>query len=793
MSNISGERFFYRRRLIFTAVCFIVSGVPLILVYLYLNFHYNFDTSFKDSEKICRVVKNYSYGGKVEKSATVPFSFADALQDSFPDIVQSRVRLAKTLQPVISVETDKAIFNETEWFFVDSVFPDFFNLKILSGNENALNDSNSCVLSVSASMKFFPGENPVGRKIKVFNNREFVVAGVIEDAPVNSHLHFSVLTSLTILKFFVPGAESDKVWSSCYTYIKLKKNEDFELLNKKLPEFKNKYYEYPRCERISLHLQHLTDIHLGSQNNNEFETAPGKRGLIAVEIFGFLLAVILLINFCMLNASEFELQTGNLTIERLYGLPSLSFFMRRFFRSAILISICIFSAFVIAELILPFFKFSYFFTAAESDLLKPDIWLKLIILILFISLVSTVLPIIKLKRQVFNNISGGRDFYYKKRRAYNSVFISVQFLIVSLLIIISLSSIRQLIFFYSAELGFNRDNIIYVPVSNISQYENYSLFMSMINQSSYIDDASYISDILGKTCNSSDVIPIGFPIKDTVMMPEMEAESNFVNIFDLELIAGRDFDPITDNYTERKIIINESAAKMLGCKQAEQAIGKVFSGLRGDETIIGVLKDFHISSLHDSIKPLSVHMLNNLSGNKNYIVIKYNSLNRNRAFDYIRKAWYTCMEKMPFDYLIFDSELRKQYINELINSVILTILSLFALFISLWGFAELSKIAVEIYAREIRIRISLGAGFVNILALFYGKYLISSLVSGFAIIPAGFLFTEYLYKDFSYTADISVWSFAIVIPVFATLSFAITAERINTIFLSPTSIFSQKN
>lgn len=726
-----------------------------ILIMLYVVDELKYDKFHKNAQNTYRVNRLYNANDVNEDAATLSFPEGEGLQNSYPDMIKTMCRLfdfqVSTLMFEHRKSEDDIIKYNEEWFYLaDSTVFDVFSFDFLEGDmETALDRPGVIVISESTAKRYFGKESAMGKVLRIEENFDAEITGVFKDLPSQSHLKIDILGSMSTFRGFGNGRLPQTwIWNPCWTYIVLHDNVKPESLEANFPEFiKNNYFDF-RDQEITLTLQPLTDIHLRS--HHEYEMHPNSdilyvRILTGVAIFVLLLACI---NFMNLATASSAGRVKEIGLKKVLGANRKQLMVQFLFEATLHTGV----AFVLAASAVEFMLGSFNnFTGKNIDggiFLEPRNILLAIGLIALVGLISGSYPAFFLSslesaRLRGNLLQGAKSGIARK------ALVVFQFSISIALIIGTLSVYKQLRFMRNAELGFKKDHIIVLPaVRNLSV--NYDLFAAKLKEHKDILHVTGMEDILGVNHNTRPFFIEGHDEGNFYYYPAFMVREEFLETFDIKVVAGRGFSRDYPDDTLQSIMINESMVKSLGWTN-EEAIGKRIRS-DGQEKVIGVFADFNALSLKEPIRDFVIDMMGNprgAAGLTRYIAVRVNSDNYKDLLHFMRKTWEDIAPTRPFEYFFFEDQLDALYKNEDKFSKISLSLTILALVIACLGLIGLTSFLVEKKTKEICIRRVHGAGVGNINGLLSKEFLRLILISNLLSWPAAYFWLKNWLENFS--------------------------------------------
>ena len=763
-----------------------ISGLAIgiasfILIWLYILDELSYDKYHGQAENIFRVVNVYDFEGVGENSASSPFPLAWTMKNEYSGLVKNVTRVFNRQAPSTLIEFDEKSYNERRFFFADSSFFQVFDYEFISGNPaTALDETNSVVITESTAKRYFGDENPMGKTFRFERALDLKVTGVIKDVPHNSHFQFDLVASISSMKKIYGGHLPETwVWNPCWTYIVVDKN-NAKTLEKQFPDFIQKYFYDAEKENVSLYLQPLVDIHLKSKLDYEIEPNGNESYLYILGSIAFFLLIIAIINYFNLATATSAGRAREIGIKKVFGAFRLQLIYQFLVESILLTYIALVFSLFIIDLLVPTLNTFSGKELSLGMLATP----KYLLGILGIGLVTGFLagiypafylssfnPIKVIRNQMTNNA---------KRGFARKVLVITQFTISIILIIITLNIFSQIKYLKSADTGFNREDIVLLPINGTSIARNYESFKKELLQNSNIVSLTTVDDIIGVAHNTHEFRPEGFPENKWQFYPALVVDYDFLKTFQIKLLAGRDYQEEMKTDPANGILINEAMVRHVGWKSNEEAIGKKFRSLQGDERVIGVIANFNATSLHEASGPFVINMKETPGAIyffRKYIAIKISHVNREEAVTFIEKKWNETEKGRPFEYSFLDQELAKLYQDEEVLGDLALILTIIIIFIAILGLFGLASFMTEQRTKEIGIRKVYGASessLIKLLSLEFIKLVTISIVIAWPV--SYYLLDEWL-NYFAYHINIDWFGFVAGGLIAFVLAIIITASR----------------
>ena len=740
----------------------------LILTYI-LN-ELSYDKYQPNADRVYRVTRTFLNPQTKSVSltlSTISPPFAPLLKNDFGEIEDITRTLTNGTTPM---KYEEKMFNEENVMFADDHFFNFFKANVVKGDpKRALTDPYTVMMTEEIAKKYFGNDEPMNKMIRINlgNYFDFKVTGVYKTFPSNTHFHPDIMLSFNTLNdTLIYGAENLRTnWSnnSFFTYIRLPNHYDPKKLEAQFPAFVDKHMgdEYTTIKPSQgtyLGLQKLTDIHLLSHTDYEAEENGDIKRVYIFSAIALFILLIACINYMNLSTSRSTLRAKEIGIRKVAGAERKEIVFQ-FLSESILVSyVSLILAIALTWLTLPWLNKISGQHLTIDILLKWQIIVPLLLIPFVVGIISGIYPALFMSSfqpikvlKGFLKAGGGISF--------RKVLVTLQFAISIILIIATGIVFWQMRYMQNKILGFDKDHIITLPYSP-QLNDRYEAFRNELLTNSNIKNVGRSSriptgrllDANGARMESADTLaPVNADIKF------VSADYDFVSTYGIKVIAGRGFSRDYSLDTSA-FLINEAAAKVLGFKNSEDAIGKNFGYGSRRGKLIGVFNDFHFESLHQKITPL-VLLVPRRAGSYGRISIKISGSNIPAALDRIETTWKNFLPDTPYQYTFLDENFTRLYEAEQQQKTLLIIFASLAIFIACLGLFGLSAFAIMQRLKEIGIRKVLGADTSTIVALLSKDFL--KLVA-FAAIPAfvvSWYFMNKWLEDFAYRISMPWWMF----------------------------------
>ncbi len=739
----------------------------------------SYDAFHKNSSNIYRTVL-------VDKSSNVETKYAitsapvgPAIVEEFPEII-NQVRIIKPAgrQALIENKKENKVFYEADMAWADNEYFDVFSVKMLLGNPGtALKQPNQLVISESIAQKYFGEEDPIGKSLSVTlrigpktEYADYVVSGVMEDSPKNSHIRINLLGSINSLERTLPGHAENWNLHAYFTYLLLNNNANIESLQSKMPEFLSKHFDEETAKSLGIFLQPLTDIHL--TNNILFEPSPtgNKSYLFILAVVAVSILLIAAVNYMNLATAKSAGRAKEVGIKKVLGAQKNSL-VSQFLTESIIIGMAgLFVALFLIELSLPIFNDIAGKQLSVGYLTNAIVIPILLIITLLIGIISGSYPAFYLSSLLPSKVLKGKLSSASRNVILRKVLIVSQFTVTIIMLIGTGIVYDQLDFFRNKNLGFDKDNVLVITLNSDEEGFNENTFREELITNPYINNAALSSSVPGRNTSRYSIRYENQSDSEVQTLKTIEIDENFIETLKIDLAAGRNYSKnfISDSTS---FIINESAVNLYGLSSAKDALGKTLEVVEMGKSgqVVGVVKDFHFNSLHQDIEPTVFHMN---PRSYSFFLVQLNSDNVFNTIDFIESKWKEFVPANPIEYYFLDEKFNQLYLSEVRLGKIFIFFSIIAIFVGCLGLFGLASFMAEQRRKEIGIRKVLGATESKIVQLISKDFTLLLIVSNIIAWPVAFYAMEQWLNNFAYRIDIDFMPF--VVSAAVTIIFALT-------------------
>jgi putative ABC transport system permease protein len=755
-----------------------------ILIILFIQFELGYDRQNKNADRIYRLAIDL----EANDWAISAFPLGALLKENFPE-VEEYTRI-KPIDVFIQNSTN-LVRHKEKVFFADSTVFDVLDIKMIKGNPvNALAKINSIVLTEERARAYFGDEDPIGKTLtRPDNKTEFVVTGIFEPLPSNSHVHMNMMVSSE--NFSVMRANAEGAWNyltNHYTYLVLPENFDYVTFEKTISKFLDKYHELkPEDTPNSLRLQPLTTIHLHSNRGLEVEANGNMNTVYILSAIAFFILVIACINFMNLTTAQSLKRAREVGVRKVVG-SKRSHLVFQFLSESVLISlIALVLAIVVLGIVVP--KFNEL--SGKQLVLNPLENITVILAFLGITVVvglvaglypafflSKFNPVTVLKGNFATNLSG------QNMRKGLVIF---QFAIAFIIMVGTYVVHNQLEYMRTKDMGFDREQTLIVKMPNDSIGSE--AVKNEMKRLASVKSVTQFIEIPGNMVRTTGIWYEGVKDNTAENLYIFSGDADLIETMGMKMKAGRYFETGTKQFG-KEFVINETAVKHFGWKP-DEVIGKLINfGERGEDPgkVIGIIEDFHFKDLHESIDPLVMYLEPQYEGS--FMAMKLKSGNVMESVAEVQGAWKQFIPQHEFEYQFLDESFNSLFDQEKRLSTLFTIFSGLAILISCLGLFGLASFTMEQNRKSVAIRKVMGASVSNILYMMSKDFLKLVLVGMIVGSPIAYYAMNKWLQGFAYSVGFGwlVFIYAAVVALlvaFATVSYhslkAATTNPVNSL------------
>lgn len=758
----------FRRDLFYSFINLFGLAIGLasaFLIFIYIQDELGYDKHFKDHERIIRLESYFEIKGKPDEFAITQLPLGPTLKDEYPE-VESFVRYMNAGTTIF--EHNEEIYQEDSLMVADSNVFTFFGIDLLYGDpENCLKEPNTMAISETMAKKYFGKTNVIGEQLKDNNDQIYTITAVFRDLPSNTHIHYNgIISAASIAQRIGEERFNDRsagsFWNvTLFTFIKLSPNSQFQTIVDKFPEFYDKYMKV-LGDQIDASFQlkgtPLGQIHYHPKKLQWDAPTGESKYLYILGLVGIFIILIAAINYMNLATARSTRRSREVGMRKVTG-ASKALLIRQFLSESVIIAfISMIIALVLVFLVLPVFNDLAGKQFTLSQFFQPKILAILLGITIVVGLLAGLYPSfylssfnpVKILKGTLSNRPAGAGL--------RTVLVVFQFMISAALIIGSLAVSGQLNYMQKRPLGFDKSNLIVLDIPDTTIKKNLEAFKQELEKSPAIIETAAFRGGPG-LFNGKQVMRLE---GDNSEMEDHALNNYFVDYDYLDLMGikmdtGRFYSREMGSDTEKAFVVNQAATREYNW--GKNALGKRFHfgiNLEGppqrDGEIVGVMKDFNYTSLHNPVEPLVLILTDNnmIFGN---LGIRYAEGKETDALNWIKTVREDFNPYYPMDYFFMDEKLNEAYKEESIINKVFRAFTILTLLVAALGLLGLSAFITQQKTKEIGIRKVVGSMPEQIIILFLRKFLVWVLIANIIAFPIAYYFITNWLQDFYYRID----------------------------------------
>lgn len=773
--------------------------VACIVILQYVRYELSYDRFHEKSDRIYRVQHDRYLDGELQYQKAKSFiPTGEAMMNEYPEVEDyvTMFRISAESDIVMNHLTESGEmlrFPEKEVYHVKGNFFELFTFPIIEGDSEIKQlEPQTAMISKSTARKYFGDESAIGKVISHNYAENYKVVGVFDDIPANAHMKFDFLFAWQEVTDAKGGGDSENWWNDgFYTYLLLTIGADVPALERKFPDFVEKYKAGKVNDNVIsvFSLQPLTDIHLNSHLLGEVESNNEARivyTLLAVAIFVMIMAWVNFINLSISRSLERSKEVG---VRKVIGSSRVQL-IKQFLIESLLMNLLSFAIAIIVLYLLDPYIIPYTGGTSVGDLFSEPIFLiGIIVLISIGSALAGMYPaFVTSSFKPIQALKGDLSIFSKKS-AFNLKhgLIILQFVISITLIATSIVAYRQLNFMKTSSLGINIDSTMVVntqatfgpPGSDSVFVQRLAAFRDKLTAFEKVQGVTASLDIPGKEHLST--VPNFRHAKNpeervTVYFTRMDFD--FIPTFGVNLVAGRNFIEGVDN--QYAMILNKEAVRILGYENPEDAIGREVSwgnkNLARAE-IVGVV-DFRAVSYKENNYPIAY---TSTFFPYKYVSIKFDEItgeNAKETIKLIQSAWNSVFPDKPFEFFFLDDLFNSQYMADQKFGQLLTVFTMLAILVACLGLYGITLLNIAQRIKEVGLRKIMGASLSQLIYMLSKNILVLVIVAGVLSAPIINLIMGKWLENYPYRIELSWWIYLLPLALLLVITSCTIGYRI---------------
>jgi putative ABC transport system permease protein len=751
-----------------------IGMAACLLILQYVSLETSYDNFHADGDRIYRVSQKAWNGTQYVQDAAGYRVAGPAMQAEFPEVSDYTY-----LRPLskCNIASGNVAFREDKVAVASARFLTLFSFPLRRGDPaTALAAPNAVVISRTAARRYFGDQNPVGRPLRFndgYHQELLTVTGVMEDMPVNSHMHFDLLVSYATTDQW-EGWNLGWCCNNEYLYVLLRPGTDAAKLAAKLPAFRQKHVAYEKQYRDELELQPLRDIHLHSDKTFEIEPNGSAEAVYLLLLVGLLVLGIAWVNYVNLSTAKATERAREVGVRKALGSDRGQLVKQFMFEALLLNALAAVAAVTFFQLALPLLDglLGKPLSAHTPPLSYLAGWAALFAAG---SVVAGLYPALVLSR--FQPISAlkGKGTATRRGVTLRKGLVVSQFAATVVLISGTLAVFGQLRYMRSRELGMNIDQtlVLYAPrtggvADDSLRQGQYERLKRSLRNLAAVKSVGVAESLPGNGMNELNstrgVGPAGVPNPPVGQYYYFEIDTDFFQTLEMKMLAGRSFAEDRKANAREQVIINAAAAKRLGFASPQEAVGKQLQwGKDARREVIGVVNNFHHHSLKVQYDPF-IYFWDTRYEDASYVVLKLDRAagqagKLSETVAAVQRVWRDSFPGSPFDYFFLDERFNAQYRADQRLGVLFSGFAGLAILIACLGLYGLSLFATTQRTKEIGVRKVLGASAGSLFLLLSKDFLRLVLVAAVIACPVAYLGVQQWLGGYAFRIDASPWLF----------------------------------
>jgi putative ABC transport system permease protein len=744
-----------------------------LLIGVYIMHELSYDKFNVNANRIVRATMEYRQAGTVNDVATTGTKVGPQFKRVFPSIEE----YVRTFISHNVVKSSNKFFDEPRIMYADPAFFKIFSFHIVEGSAaTALDARNKVVITQSMAKKYFGDADAIG-KILTSGGNDLRVSAVCEDVPQNSQLKFDFVTQFLNLG---NGVEQEEWWTANWiTYFLLKDEKSIQPLLQQVVD----YMKTPvvRAEAglqsedyLTYHLEPLTKVHLYSPLAG-FEPNGSITYIYMFAVIALLILIIACANCTNLATAQSAGRSGEIGMRKVMGASKKQVFIQFMSESTLITFISALLALVLSISLLPYFNIITGKQFTAVLILQPVPLISLVLFSLVVSFFAGLYPALILSgTQLIGVLKKGFNFTGGKNLLRKTLIV-VQFGISVFLMIYTFIILQQMHYMQTKYLGYDKEHIVVLPVGG-SMYNNIQRLKDVFTQVQGVESVTTSYETPENVQWGDGITAIDEKGKHAVSLNAMPVDLDFTKTMKIQLLAGRDFRQsdfaLMDTSNSRtnfywSYIINETLAKKLGWTP-QQAINKIINkGFTG--RVVGVIKDFNFSSLHEPIGPLIIFLDR---GESRDFMLRMNGNNMRKTLAGLETVWKQYIPDRPFIYNFLEDNYNRLYQSEQRTSELFAVAACLAILLACLGLFGLAAFTTVQRTKEIGIRRVLGATVSDVTLLISKNFLQLVAIAILIAVPLAWWAGNTWLQNFAFRIPVQAYDF--IITAFITIFIALS-------------------
>ncbi|HVU56592.1 MAG TPA: ABC transporter permease [Puia sp.] len=754
----------HRSNFVLNIAGLIVGFTAFLLIFLVIRYEQSFDNFHPNKDNIYRAVRIGRSSINREYRTGVPIPVTAAIRTDFPQLAGAAAILSdnqvQVAVPTLDSTAPRKFKEPSGIFFAEPAFLHMFNFPLQRGDsKTALTEPNTVLLTKDIASKYFGDwTTAIGRTLK-FDGLDVKVTGILDNPPINTDFPIKALLPYVTIKNYMDMNNWGNINDNNYCFIQLRPDQSEAQFQKLLSDFTDRHIK-PINPGYDLVLQPLKEMHYDERLGNFNGRTFGKDLTLALSLIGLFLLIIACVNFINLTTAQAVNRAREVGVRKVLGSSRAQLIVQFLGETSITSLLALMASLILVLICIPFVNDLLEIHLSASILYSNGMIFSMLGALILVAFLSGFYPALVLSgfkpiNVLKNIISTDRNKGVLFRRG----LVVFQFVIAQALIIGTLVVASQMDYFKNADLGFRKEAVINASFPNDSLgLTKMDVLRNELRKIPGVSDISFSTFWpTGEQWATDLRQPANTAINPDLVVIMKPADTSFFSLYDIQLVAGRKY---YSSDTMREFVINEAAVRGLGIKNPKDIIGRLMNIAGRTRPIVGVVRDFHVNSLRDPIRPIVLTTEKNSYSTANVRISLPQAKNIISAME---KTWNSNFPDFVFEYAFLDKDIADYYKQENQLSELYKIFSGIAIFISCLGlFGLVSFMAVQ-RRKEIGIRKVLGAPVVHIVVMLSKEFALLITLAFLIAAPFAWYFMQQWLQQYAYRISLGAGFFVATI------------------------------
>lgn len=746
-----------------------VSGLTLgitcsLIMFLIVKEELSFNQYHENAERIYRIGHRDLVDGREYTQGGVPLPMRDAVEqeivglENVVHVYHHRYGLISVGQPDGSIdyyeENPDLVYTEPSFF-------EMFTWPVVEGSLDNFDEPNMVVLSEELAKKYFPGESAVGRTVRLNKKTDFQVIAVVEDAPDNSDFPFGFIMSLETRK---SAGEDFTRWNSISSdnvlFIQLENGVKAKDIDAQFPDLITKYYDEDFNEVRKFEAVPFTNYHFDEDYGTFSGRSASKQMLWTYSAIGLFLIITACFNFINMSTAMAVKRAKEVGMRKVLGSSRKQLIMRFMGETFFITLIAVLFAVAITERLLPMVINDFFELNISLNLLNDaSIFLYLFGVLILVSFLAGLYPAMVLSSAKPINALKGSLTRKEGNLSIRRSLVVFQFFLCQLLIFGTIVAVKQMNFFNSVDMGYDKESILTFQMRDQTKtaQERWRSELSNIPGVEYFSISS-TPPFSGSISATNTFYYTSDTSRTEISTYIKSSDQSYMDTYGLRLVAG---EWLSESDSIKEMVVNESYLKKVGITVPIQALGEKINMWGMDVPIVGIVKDFHAITLNQQIEPTAIF---SDVGDYRSVGVRINPERTQEVISGIESIWNDIHPEYEFDYIFVDENISNYYDTEERMSQMLTTFAGIAIFIGCLGLYGLVSFMANQKSKELGIRKVLGATVQGLVSRFSMEFMKLLGLAFLVAAPLGYLGMNSWLSEYAYSIKIgpSIFIFSFI-------------------------------